>query len=243
VSAAGGASPRLEEIRGGLRVLPSILSADFAALGAALAPLEDAGARILHLDVMDGHFVPNITFGPPLVRSVRQNSRAFLDVHLMITEPLRYLESFARAGAGLCTLHAETGADPDEAAGMARELGIGLGVALRPSTDLDAVLARWAAKVDLVLVMSVEPGFGGQSFRPDALDRLRRVRETCDRLGLAPILEVDGGIDPETAGPVAEAGARWLVAGNAIFRQDDPVAAWRRISGMGNAAVEAGRTP
>ncbi len=211
------------------RVLPSLLSADFANLAASFLPLEHAGAEVLHLDVMDGHFVPNITFGPPLVRSVREMSRAFLDVHLMITEPLRYLEPFARAGADLCCLHAEVPVEPEACAAEAGRLGIALGVAIRPSTELDPVVARWARHVALILVMSVEPGFGGQGFMPSAFDRLRRTREICADLGVAPLLEVDGGIGAANAGEVVAAGARWLVAGNAVFKAADPVAAWREM--------------
>lgn len=223
---------RFEEVRTRRLILPSILSADFAALADSIRPLEDAGAPVLHLDVMDGHFVPNITFGPPLVKSLRKHSRAFFDTHLMISEPLRYLEAFARAGSDLCTLHSETEADPAETAALARKLGIALGVSLRPSTELDPVIERWAPWVDLILVMSVEPGFGGQSFRPEATDRLRRTGEICRRLGVDPILEVDGGIGMDTAPAVLAAGARWLVAGSAVFGGSDPVGAWEELSAL-----------
>ncbi len=213
-----------------VHVLPSILSADFAALVASISPLEAAGARIFHLDVMDGHFVPNITFGPPLVRSIRQHTQAFLDTHLMITDPLAYLAPFAKAGSDLLTVHVETGADPGELSREARRLGIGLGASIRPSTALDAAVERWAPWVDLLLIMSVEPGFEGQSFMPEVVPRLRRTTEICRGLGAQPILEVDGGIDGRTAPLVLEAGARWLVAGSAIFHAPDPVAAWRRMT-------------
>ena len=218
-------------------MLPSLLSADFAALAASFLPLEQAGAQVLHLDVMDGHFVPNITFGPPLVRSCRAASRAFLDVHLMITEPLRYLEPFAQAGADLCCVHAETGVDPAACAAEAERLGIALGVALRPSTELDPAIARWARHVSLILVMSVEPGFGGQGFMPAAFDRLRRTREICAGLGAAPLLEVDGGIGIANAAEVSAAGARWLVAGNAVFKAADPVVAWREMTRQAEAGA------
>jgi ribulose-phosphate 3-epimerase len=220
------------------RVLPSILSADFAALAASFQPLEDAGAEILHLDVMDGHFVPNITFGPPLVRSVRAVSRAFLDVHLMITEPLRYLEPFAKAGSDLCCVHAEAPVDPEDCVAEAARLGIALGVAVRPSTELDPGIERWARHVALILVMSVEPGFGGQGFMPSALDRLRRTREICFRQGVAPLLEIDGGIGAGNAAEVVAAGAQWLVAGNAIFAAPEPVGAWREMTMRAEAGAE-----
>lgn len=221
---------RLRELGDEVRVLPSILSADFAALAAAMAPLESAGAAVLHIDVMDGHFVDNITFGPPVVRSVRAASRAFLDTHLMITDPMKYLPAFADAGADLCTIHAELPLDPREARAEADRLGIGLGVAIRPSTELDPSVERWAPHVDLILVMSVEPGFGGQKFISSACERLQRSRVLCQRLGVAPILEVDGGINTTTAPLALSAGAQWLVAGSAVFGADDPVAAWRGMS-------------
>jgi ribulose-phosphate 3-epimerase len=226
---------RLHALGREARILPSILSADFAALEASVAPLEQAGAQVLHLDVMDGHFVPNITFGPPLVRSIRAHTAAFLDTHLMIEEPLRYLEAFARAGSDLCTVHAEVEADPAALAAEAHRLGLGFGVAVRPSTPLEPALERWAALADLILVMSVEPGFGGQSFRVEAVDRLEQTARFCRALGLAPLLEVDGGIGPQTAPQVVRAGARWLVAGNSVFGSDDPVRAWRALTALAAA--------
>lgn len=229
---------RFRRLGTGPRVLPSVLSADFAALAASFRPLEEAGATVLHLDVMDGHFVDNITFGPPLVKSVRAASRAFLDVHLMITDPLRYLEPFAKAGADLCCLHAETTVEPRDCAMHAERLGIALGVAVRPSTELDPVVTRWAARVDLILVMSVEPGFGGQGFMPSAYDRLRRTAEICRAQGVSPLLEVDGGIGAGNAAEVAAAGARWLVAGNAVFRAANPVEAWRTMSLQADAGAQ-----
>jgi ribulose-phosphate 3-epimerase len=221
---------RFRNLRGDPLVLPSVLSADFAALAASIAPLEDAGAPALHLDVMDGHFVPNITFGPPLVKSIRTHTRGFLDTHLMITDPLKYLARFAEAGSDLCTVHAEIDADPLAVAAEARAAGLCLGVAIRPSTPLDPMLERWAPHVDLILVMSVEPGFGGQSFHPEAVSRLRRTSEICRGLGVDPVVEVDGGIGPATARQVLDAGARWLVAGSAVFHTPDPVEAWKNLS-------------
>ncbi len=233
--AASDARDRLRALGHEPRILPSLLSADFAALAAAFQPLEEAGCGVLHLDVMDGHFVPNITFGPPLVRSVRRAARGFLDAHLMIQDPLRYFAPFVEAGADLCTVHAELALDPAAMKAEARRLGACLGVAIRPSTDLDPLVERWAPQVDLILVMSVEPGFGGQAFHPESLDRLRRTREICRRLGVSPILEVDGGIGSANAAEVAAAGAEWLVAGHAVFRAADPVAAWRGMTEAVNA--------
>ncbi|MEZ4648608.1 MAG: ribulose-phosphate 3-epimerase [Candidatus Eisenbacteria bacterium] len=220
------------------RALPSILSADFADLGGAVDPLLRAGCEILHVDVMDAHFVPNLTLGPPIVKSLRRRvPGVFLDTHLMVTSPLEYLERFAHAGSDLCTVHVEVGLSPETAKAEADRVGIGLGAAIKPGTPLEDSVRRWAPFVDLILIMSVEPGFGGQSFMPSALDRLRRTREICTELGVAPILEVDGGIDAVTGPQVVQAGAQWLVAGSAIFGAPSPVDAYRAIDGAARQSL------
>lgn len=219
------------------RALPSILSADFANLGGAVEPFLRAGCEILHVDVMDAHFVPNLTLGPPIVKSLRRHvPGVFLDTHLMVTSPLEYLERFARAGSDLCTVHVELGLSPETARAEADRVGVALGAAIKPGTPLEDAVRRWAPFVDLILIMSVEPGFGGQSFMPESLDRLRRTGEICTELGVSPILEVDGGIDAGTGPQVVAAGARWLVAGSAIFGASDPLDAYHTID---RAAREA----
>jgi ribulose-phosphate 3-epimerase len=219
----------------GLQIAPSLLSADFARLAEEIGTIEDAGATILHLDVMDGHFVPNITFGPPLVSSVRRTTELFLDTHLMIRSPLAFLEPFAQAGADLLTLHAEAleaggpRATPS-AAGVAnfqsaqeicRDCGVGIGLSFRPATEPFPWLEAVGRHLDLLLIMTVEPGFGGQAFMESMLARIRDCRRTIAHQGWRCRVEVDGGIAPATVGRAAEAGAEILVAGSAVFGQAD----------------------
>lgn len=187
---------------------------DFGNLRSELARLEAAGVDGFHLDVMDGHFVPNLTYGMPIVAAARQSTRLPLDVHLMITDPYRYVDAFCEAGADLITFHAETVDDPRPVIELIRGHGVGAGIAVNPDTPLEQLDGCWE-DCDLILVMSVQAGFGGQQFRPEAIDRLRRVRE---RAAPGTLLEVDGGISPQTAGSCVQAGARLLVVGSAIFR-------------------------
>ena len=196
---------------------PSLLACDFANLGAEIRRVEEAGARILHLDVMDGHFVPNISIGLPIVETVRRVSELPLDVHLMISEPGRYLRRFREAGADLITIHVEAVPEPRPMLEEIRSLGAGAGITLNPPTPAAAVEDLLDA-CDLALVMSVMPGFGGQQFDPAALDKLRRLRAIA---GGRLLLSVDGGINTETVGPSAEAGADLFVTGTALFSQDD----------------------
>lgn len=202
--------------QGTIRVAPSILSADFGRLADEVRAAEEAGADWIHVDVMDGRFVPNITIGPVVVEAVRAATRLPLDVHLMIVEPERYVADFARAGADVISVHVEASPHLHRTVQQIRGLGKKAGVVLNPHTPEDAI--RYVlGDVDLVLVMSVNPGFGGQSFIPSALGKLRSLRRAIDEGGHAVELEVDGGVAPGTARQVIEAGARMLVAGSAVF--------------------------
>ncbi len=203
-----------------IRIAPSILSADFAALGEAVAKVEEV-ADLLHVDVMDGHFVPNLTIGPLVVEAVRPRTRLPLDVHLMIEAPERYLEDFARAGANHITVHAEASVHLHRVVQQIRELGVRAGVALNPATPLEAV-EHLLPELDQVLLMSVNPGFGGQHFIPFVLDKIAGLRRRLDTCGSKAELEVDGGIKVDNCREVARAGATILVAGSAVFGSPDP---------------------
>jgi ribulose-phosphate 3-epimerase len=220
-----------------VQIAPSILSADFAALGDAVARVERGGADLIHVDVMDGHFVPNITIGPPVVKSLKKVAARPLDVHLMITDPDKYIEAFAEAGASMMSVHVEVLPHLHRTVHAIKALGVKAGVVLNPSTPVMA-LEEIAADVDFVLVMSVNPGFGGQSFIPRSESKVAAVRALLDRAGnaAAPI-EIDGGIDMKTAPRVVAAGARILVAGNAIFGTSDPEAATRELKTIANGAL------
>jgi ribulose-phosphate 3-epimerase len=219
---------------GSLQIAPSILSADFADLSSAIEAV-DAETDRLHVDVMDGHFVPNLTIGPPVVASIRGCSDRFFDCHLMMTDPGDYLEAFARAGADGCTVHVEVGRT-GELVDQARGLGIAIGLACNPDTPIEAI-DPWLADVDLVLCMTVFPGFGGQSFIGSVLDKVALVRAAIDERGLDVDLQVDGGIDAATAPLAVAAGANVLVAGSAIFGARDP----RDAAGRIRAAAQTAR--
>jgi ribulose-phosphate 3-epimerase len=211
------------------RFAPSILSADFARLAEAVIAVERAGADWIHVDVMDGHFVPNLTFGPKMVADLRKATRLPLDVHLMIERPEDWVDRYADAGATYLTIHVEASQDVPGTLEAIRARGVRPGLTLNPESPVDAVLP-YLESLDLALVMSVHPGFGGQKFIEDALDRVRAIRRTLDARSLAAELEVDGGIKPDNVARVVAAGATVLVAGSAIFEDPDgPVAALRKF--------------
>lgn len=210
-----------------IRIAPSLLSADFARLAAAVAEVEPA-ADLLHVDVMDGHFVPNLTIGAPVVASVRQVTALPLDCHLMVSDPGTLLDGFIAAGADSVTVHVEAVADPRPLFGRLAEAGVDRGLALNPDTPLDAVIP-FLEEIDLLLVMTVHPGFAGQAFRADVMPKLEKAAERLDSTGLAVDIEVDGGIAPATARTVVDAGAEILVAGSAIFATPAPAAAARDL--------------
>jgi len=219
-----------------VQIAPSILSADFAALGQAIAAAERGGADLIHCDVMDGHFVPNLTIGPAVVRSIRHATKLPLDVHLMIMEPDRYIEAFADAGASMISVHVEVLPHLHRTVHAIKALGARAGVVLNPSTPVVA-LDQIAADVDYVLVMSVNPGFGGQTFIPRSEAKVREVRALLDRIGNPAPVEIDGGIDSTTAPRVVAAGARILVAGSAIFHSSDPERATRELKAAAQSAL------
>ena len=219
-----------------VRLAPSILAADFAALGAAIAAAERGGGDLIHVDVMDGHFVPNLTVGPAVVRCIKRVARVPLDVHLMITDPDRYAAEFAEAGASMISVHAEVLPHLHRTIGFIKSLGVKAGVALNPSTPVVAI-EEVAADLDFVLVMTVNPGFGGQTFIGRSPSKVRTVRALLDRQGNPAPIEVDGGIDLHTVGAVVEAGAEILVAGSAVFHAPDPEAAARELKAAALAVV------
>jgi ribulose-phosphate 3-epimerase len=219
-----------------IHLAPSILAADFAHLADEIAAATRGGADQIHVDVMDGHFVPNITIGVPVVRSLRKVTALPLDVHLMIMEPDRYIDAFVEAGANMLSVHVEVLPHLHRTITHIKSLGAKAGVVLNPSTPV-TMIEEIAADVDFVLVMSVNPGFGGQVFIPHSLDKIRRVRALLDRAGNPAPIEVDGGIDLTTVESVVQAGAQWLVAGHAVFGGGQAERAARALKDKAEAAA------
>ena len=211
-----------------IEIAPSILSADFSRLGEQIKTVERAGASLLHVDVMDGRFVPNITVGLPVVRAISRATQLPIDAHLMIVEPARYVESFVEAGAHMVSIHIEADPHVHRTLTAIRAAGAQAGIAINPATSL-AALEEAIKFVDFVLVMSVNPGFGGQEFISSSLDKVRRLRKMLDERGLKARIEIDGGIDQDNVAEVAGAGAEIIVSGSAIFGASDPAVALREL--------------
>jgi len=219
-----------------VEIAPSILAADFACLGAGISAVEKGGATLLHVDVMDGHFVPNISIGVPVVASLRKATRLPLDVHLMIENPEQYIAMFAEAGADMISVHQEATPHLDRALSMIREHGRKPGAVINPATPV-SMLSEILAIVDHVLVMSVNPGFGGQKFIPGALEKIRQLKQARERYNLNFRIEVDGGVGPENVADLVRSGAEILVAGSSIFHTPDPAEAVRAMKQLAGGAL------
>jgi ribulose-phosphate 3-epimerase len=204
-----------------IRIAPSILSANFAALGDDIRKVEEGGAAAIHVDIMDGHFVPNITIGPPVVRSIKNATKLPLDVHLMISDPDRYIPAFVHAGASMLTVHAEAAVHLDRTLNFIRSQNVLAGVSINPASPVSLV-EHALGLADILLIMTVNPGFGGQKFIPYTVEKIRRARQIIGERNYSCLIEVDGGIDAENVPAVVEAGAEILVAGSAIFHAPDP---------------------
>lgn len=207
-----------------IKIAPSMLAGDFSCMGEQAVMIEKAGADWLHLDVMDGHFVPNITFGAPVIKSIRNKTKIPFDVHLMISDPLFYAEDFIKAGADILTFHIESDSDTEKTIDFIREKGCKASLSVKPKTPVEDVFP-YLDKLAMVLVMTVEPGFGGQKFMPDMMGKVRKLKAEIERRNLDVEIQVDGGISPVTIETAAKAGATVFVAGSAVFGAEDPAAA------------------
>ena len=219
-----------------IEIAPSILAANFAKLGEDVRIVEEAGADIIHVDIMDGHFVPNISLGLPVLASLRKATRLPLDVHLMIEQPELYIEDFIRAGGSRILVHQEATVHLDRALAMIRELGAEAGAAINPATPV-SMLSEVLDKVDTVLVMTVNPGFGGQKFIPNTYEKIRQLNQMRSRYNASFRIEVDGGVEPENTAELAQAGANTFVAGTSIFHTADPAAATRQLKKLATQAL------
>lgn len=206
-----------------IKISPSILSCDYSKMGEEFKRMKDCGADWLHIDVMDGHFVPNITLGAPIVKCMRKCSDLVFDVHLMISDPKKYIPDFVKAGADIITFHVESDSPVEETVDLIRSLGCKAALSVKPKTPVEVVFP-YLDKLSMVLVMTVEPGFGGQSFMADMMDKVKLLRAECEKRGLDMDIQVDGGINEKNAGLAVESGANVLVAGSAIFGSTDPKA-------------------
>jgi ribulose-phosphate 3-epimerase len=219
-----------------IEIAPSILAANFTNLGDEIRTVEEAGADVIHVDIMDGHFVPNLSLGIPVVASLRKATRLPLDVHLMIEQPELYIEEFIRAGASRVLVHQEATAHLDRALAMIRELGAEAGAVINPATPV-GMLSEVLDKVDTILVMTVNPGFGGQKFIPNSYEKIRQLNQIRARYNVSFRIEVDGGVEPENTAALAQAGANTFVAGTSIFHTADPAAATRQLKKLATQAL------